>query len=356
MKTIVTGGAGFIGSHLVKRLIQEGREVVVIDDLSAGSLENLSDLGLKPSDFEFKKLDLTDYHQTSDALKEGDVVYHLAARIGGIKFLHGSESAELSALQENLAIDANVFRACAERNIKKIIYPSSSAIYSLDKQYSFGTVFSEDDFPLEPIVKDPKLRFKISINPDGGYGLVKLLAEIQLNLMHAKSARSASLRSASRNANAPMRMVGIARFFNIYGVNEPLNERAHAIADLIRKAINYPKEKFTVWGDGKQTRDYIYVSDCVEFLLKLEEKISQESPLTVNIGSGKATPIKEIVEKIIQISGKNIRPIYDIKKPVGPLSRTANINKAKTLLNWQPKISLDEGLKKTYSWIKKKLI
>ena len=335
-KTIVTGGVGFIGSHLVKKLIEDGREVVVIDDLSAGSLENLFDLKLKSSDFEFKKLDLTDYHQTLEALKEGETVFHLAARIGGIKFLHDSESAELLALQENLAIDSNVFRACLERKIKKIIYPSSSAVYPLDRQYSFGTVFSEKDLPLESKVKDPKFRFKMAINPDGGYGLAKLLAEIQLNL--TKDAK-----------------VGIARIFNVYGENEPIGERAHAIFDLIRKAINCPKEEFTVWGDGNQTRDYVYVSDCVESLIKLEEKISQNSPLTLNIGSGKATSIKEIAEKIIKISGKDIKPSYDKNQPAGPLSRTANINRAKELLNWQPKISLEEGLKKTYLWVQKKL-
>ena len=336
MKTIVTGGAGFIGSHLVKKLIEDGREVVVIDDLSAGSLENLFDLKLKSSDFEFKKLDLTDYHQTLEALKEGETVFHLAARIGGIKFLHDSESAELLALQENLAIDANVFRACLERKIKKIIYPSSSAVYPLDKQFSFGTVFSEDDFPLESIVKDPKFRFKTPINPDGGYGLAKLLAEIQLNLIKETK-------------------VGIARIFNVYGENEPIGERAHAIFDLIRKAINFPEEKFTVWGSGHQSRDYIYVTDCVDSLIKLEEKISENSPLTLNIGSGKATSIKEIAEKIIKISGKDIKPSYDKNQPAGPLSRTANINRAKELLNWQPKVSLEEGLKKTYFWVQKKL-
>jgi len=336
MRTVVTGGAGFIGSHLVKKLVEEGRKVIVIDDLSSGSLENLFDLDLKPADFEFKKLDLTDYHQTLEALKGGDVVFHLAARIGGIKFLHGSESAEFLAIQENLAIDANVFRACLERKIKKIIYPSSSAVYSLDKQYSFGTVFFEEDLSLESKVKDPKFRFKISINPDGGYGLAKLLAEIQLNLM--------------KNTK-----VGIARIFNVYGENEPIGERAHAIFDLIRKTINYPKEEFVIWGNGSQTRDYIYVIDCADSLIKLEEKISENSPLTLNIGSGRATSIKEIAEEIIKISGKDIKPIYDSAKPVGPLSRTANIEKAKNLLDWQPKVNMEEGLKKTYFWVQKKL-
>ena len=335
MKTIVTGGAGFIGSHLVKKLVEKRRKVLVIDDLSAGSLENLYNLGLKPSDFEFKKLDLTNYHQTLEVLRGGEIVYHLAARIGGIKFLHGSEPAELLALQENLAIDTNVFRACQKQGIKKIIYASSSALYPMAKQYSFRTILSEDNLSLEQITSDSRFKFKMFINPDGGYGLSKLLAETQLNLM--KSIR-----------------VGIARIFNVYGINEPLNERAHAISDLIRKAIFFPKKEFIVWGNGKQTRDYIYVSDCVDSLIKIEKKISKKSPLILNIGSGKATSIKEIVEKIIQISGKNIRPIYDIKKPVGPISRTANINKAKTLLNWQPKISLDEGLKRTYQWVEKK--
>ena len=101
MKTIVIGGAGFIGSHLVKELVKMGREVVVVDDLSSGSLDNLLNLGLKHSDFEFKKLDLIDYHKTLSALKECDTVFHLAARIGGIKFLHGSELTELLTLQEN---------------------------------------------------------------------------------------------------------------------------------------------------------------------------------------------------------------------------------------------------------------
>jgi len=335
MKTIVTGGAGFIGSHLVKKLIKRGRKVVVVDDLSAGSLKNLFNLGLRPSDFEFKKVDLTNYHQASEAFKKGDVVYHLAARIGGLKFLHASDSAELLALQKNLAIDSNVFRVCGEKKIKKIIYLSSSAIYHLHKQFSLGAIFSEKNFEFKP--KNEEQKFKMAINPDGGYGLSKLLAEIQLNLM--------------KNVK-----VGIARIFNVYGENEPFGEKAHAISDLICKAINYPNEKFVVWGDGRQTRDYIYVTDCADALIKMEEKISKTSPLILNIGSGRATSIKEIVEIVIKISGKDIQPIYNLKEPVGPISRTANINRAKKLLHWQPKVSLDKGLKRTYFWIEKELV
>jgi nucleoside-diphosphate-sugar epimerase len=336
MKTIVTGGAGFIGSYLVKELVNRGREVIVIDDLSSGNLDNLLDLGLKKSDFEFKKLDLTDYCQTLEALKNGETIFHLAARIGGIRFLHGSESSELLTLEENLAIDSNVFRACEERKIKKIIYPSSSAIYPLDRQFSPGAVFSEKNFIYQPKNQDPRFRFKMDINPDGGYGLAKLLGEIQLHWMENTK-------------------IGIARIFNVYGVNESLDEKSHAISDLIRKAMTYPQKEFIIWGDGKQSRDYVYVEDCVDALIRLEDKVSEISPLTVNIGSGRGTPIGEIAEKIIEISGKNIKPKYDLQKPVGPLSRTADITRAKEILNWELKLSLEKGLKRTYFWIQKKL-
>jgi nucleoside-diphosphate-sugar epimerase len=177
----------------------------------------------------------------------------------------------------------------------------------------------------------------MEIDPDGGYGLAKILAEIQLFLM--------------KNVK-----VGIARIFNVYGINEPQDERSHAITDLIKKAIFYPKRKFVVWGDGRQTRDYLYVTDCVEALIKIEEKISKISPLILNIGSGKATSIREIAEKIIKISGKDIKPIYDKTKPVGPISRTANINKVKKILSWKPKVNIEEGLEKTYFWIQKILV
>ena len=220
--------------------------------------------------------------------------------------------------------------------MEKIIYASSTAVYPLDSQYSAGAIFSEEDLEIKPKTKDQKL--KMSINPDGGYGLAKLLAEIQLNLM--------------KNAK-----VGIARIFNVYGINEPLDERSHAISDLIRKAINYPKEDFIVWGDGKQTRDYMYVSDCVDALVKLEEKISgyQPLPLILNIGSGKTISISDLAEVIIKISGKNIKPKYDVQKPVGPMSRTADIRKVKEALNWEPKVSFEEGLKRTFVWIQEKI-
>lgn len=330
-KVLVTGGTGFVGSHLVKKLLDEGRQVIVVSDFAQLGLENLTDLGILPSHIEISKLDLTQYEQALQAVKSVEVVFHLAAQVGSLTYLHGSDTAELAALQTNLLIDANVFRACLESGVKKLVYASSCAVYPMNKQFSPGAILSEDDLNLEHRTPEPII-FQ-SINPDGGYGWAKLIGEIQLSWMKNIA-------------------IGIARIFNVYGENEPLGERAHVIADLIQKAILYPQEDFIVRGDGTQSRDFLYISDCVDALLKLEAKASYPL-ITVNIGSGKAVSITKLTEEIIRVSGKEITPRYDPEKPVGPLSRTADITRAKTLLNWQPKIDLAEGIKRTYNWAKK---
>jgi len=322
MKTAVTGGTGFIGSHLVKRLVDEGREVTVVSDFLELGTENLLGLGVQPSHLELRKSDLTDYSQAVRVTEGVETVFHLAARVGSLEYLHGTQMAELATLQANLATDANVFRACLEKGVQRLIYASSVAVYPMDKQCSLGTVFAEDDLT--------------SVNPDGGYGWAKLLGEIQLGWM--------------KNID-----IGIARIFNIYGENEPLEaKRAHVVGDIIRKVALNPQKELRVRGDGKQTRDFLYVSDCVDALLLLEKKASNP-PMIVNIGSGIPVSIGTIAEKAVELSGKDIKIVYDLTQPVGPLSRTADITKARASLNWQPKVSLDYGLGCTYSWVQSQL-
>jgi len=319
MSTVVTGGAGFIGCHLVRKLLDQGRDVLVVDNFSRGSLENLKDVGAE--EVRWVKADLRDYSQALAAIKDAETVYHLAAVVGSVEYLHGSEQAELRALQDNLVIDANVFRACLQHKVRKIIYASSVSVYPIDLQQRLNVVLSEED-----------LRY---YNPEGGYGWAKLLGEIELSWM--------------KNID-----IGIARIFTAYGPCEPLDETAHAVPALIRKAIRYPREDFIVWGTGEQTRSFMYVSDCVEALIRLEEKASNP-PIIVNVGSSEPTPIRVLAEKIIEISGKDIEVKYDPSKPVGPLSRTADITKARKILGWSPKVSLEEGLRKTYAWAEKRL-
>ena len=322
MKAIVTGGTGFIGSHLVKRLVDEGREVIVVSDFARLSMENLLELDVQPSQIEVRKADLTDYSQVLGAMEKANVVFHLAARVGNLEYLHATETAELAALQRNLTIDTNVFKVCQERGIGRIVYASSVAVYPVEKQYSHGVVLSEDDLT--------------SVNPDGGYGWAKLMGEIQLGWM--------------KNID-----IGVARIFNIYGVNEPTEPgRAHAIADLIRKVLTSADGILVVQGDGTQTRDFLYVSDCVAALLQLEQKASSP-PTIVNIGSGRAVSIGTIAKRIVELSGRDISIEYDPVRPVGPISRTADIAQAEALLGWQPEISFDEGLRLTYSWMRAKL-
>jgi len=338
MKTVVTGGTGFIGSHLVKSLLEQDREVIVASDLAQLGSENLSSLGVKPSDVELRRTDLVEYQQALRAIDGADSVFHLAARVGSLEYLHATGMAELAALQTNLVIDANVFKACLETGVRKIVYTSSCAVYPMDKQFSAGAIFSESclelktlDF-LRPGTPDPRHQ---TINPDGGYGWAKLMGEVQLEWMKDID-------------------IGIARIFNIYGDNEPFGEKAHVIADLIGKAILYPQEEFIVWGDGQQSRDFLYVSDCVDALLELE-KIASSPPVTANIGSGKPASIRTVAEKVVELSGKDIKIIYAPTKPVGPLSRAADITRAKALLDWQPKVSLEEGLRRTYLWHQRRL-
>jgi len=314
----VTGGAGFIGSHLVKSLLDHGRDVAVADDFSRGSRLNLIDLGVE---LECESVDLRDYCQALKVIDGADVVYHLAARVGSVEYLHGDQMAELKELQDNVAVDSNVFRACMEKGIRRIIYASSVSVYPIDLQEKPDAALSEDD-----------LRY---YNPEGGYGWSKLLGEIQLCWMKGID-------------------IAIARIFNIYGPCVALGKTAQVIPALIVKAIMYPGDDFIVWGNGEQTRCFTFISDCIDALLMLEERASNP-PLIVNVGSSEPILIRVLAEKIAAISGKDITIKYDPAKPVGPIGRAANIAKAQSSLGWHPRISLEDGLRNTYTWVHNRL-
>ena len=318
MKIAVTGGAGFIGSNLVRKLLDIGHDVVIIDDFSRGTELNLQDLGIN---CEIRRVDLKSSKLALKSIKGAEVVFHLAARVGGINYLHGNKQNELEALQSNLIIDANVFRACLENGVKKFIYASSVAVYPIEDQGKSEAILAEKSLT--------------HFNPEGGYGWSKLMGEIQLTWTEGLD-------------------IGIARIFNVYGENSTLGKSSHVVTSLIRKAILYPREKYVVWGDGQQTRDFLYVGDCVEALVKMQGKAGKE-PFIVNIGSHKPVKISTLAEKIARISGKNMEIIYDSSQASGLFSRTSDNTQAKELLNWEPEVSLDEGLQRTYKWEEKRL-
>jgi GDP-D-mannose 3',5'-epimerase len=150
-------------------------------------------------------------------------------------------------------------------------------------------------------------------------------------------------------------MSAVARIFNAYGEYCEYEGTAQAVPALIRKAIRYPEEEFVVWGEGSQTRNLIYIQDCIDALLKMEEKASYP-PLILNVGNERATTIKELAETIVKVSGKKIEIRYDKWKPVGLLSRIPSIDRAVEKLAWKPHTTLQDGLRLTFKWMESELL
>jgi len=320
-RVAVTGGAGFIGSHIVERLLDDGREVSIIDDLSSGSVQNLADLGIKQK---CVVGDLRSYEFARESLQRANAVFHFAAEVGSVSYLHGSNARELAALQSNLVIDSNVLRACLENNIETIIFASSVSVYPFDEQLGPDARFKEEDSERR-------------VNPEGGYGWAKYIAEKQLSLM-------------------PDTVYGIARIFHAYGKNIYLKpDRSQVIASLISKASRYPAEDFVIWGDGNQRRCFVFIEDALDAIMRLEEFVRAQGNLTVNIGSTEEVTVKELSDLIIRISGKDIRPRFDKSKPVGALRRVPDLKRAESLLGWKPTTSLPVGLKETFEWAEGRL-
>ena len=312
----MTGGAGFLGSHIAKRLVDEGHEISIVDDMSAGSTQNLRDVGVKQR---VTKGDLKDYGFAKRSLKGAEIVFHFAAEVGSVEYLHGSQSKELAALLANVTIDANVFRACAENGVRSIIYASSVSVYPFDRQLGEHVRFREDDT-------------EAKVNPEGGYGWSKYLAEKELSFM------------------SDVR-VGVARIFHAYGKNIYVKpDRSQVIASLMRKAIRYPKEDFVVWGNGRQRRCFVYIDDVMDALSSLLRHVERDGSLTVNIGSTEEVTVLELAKMIIGLSGKEIEPKLDPSKPTGALNRMPDLSLVKRTLGWEPKTPFSKGLSKTYDW------
>ncbi|MDG7007118.1 MAG: NAD-dependent epimerase/dehydratase family protein [Nitrososphaerota archaeon] len=320
-EVVVTGGAGFLGSHIASRLVKEGYGVSIVDDFSAGSVRNLRDVGVGQKAV---RGDLKDYEFARRSTKGADTVFHFAAEVGSVEYLHGSASRELAAMQANLVIDANVFRACLENKVKTVVYASSVSVYPFDRQQGGNAAFREED-------SDEK------VNPEGGYGWSKFVAEKQLSLMTGVR-------------------TGVARIFHAYGKNIYLDpDRSQVVGSLVRKAIRYPGEGFVVWGDGSQRRCFVYIDDALDGIFALWSHVEKKENLTVNIGSTEETSVLELARKVVSLSGKDIRMKFDPSKPKGALNRMPDLERARRVLGWAPRTPFDEGLPKTFEWARLRL-
>tara|TARA_A100001037_G_scaffold281269_1_gene284766 strand:+ start:298 stop:1347 length:1050 start_codon:yes stop_codon:yes gene_type:complete len=314
----VTGGASFIGSHLVDKLVSLGANVSVIDNLSSGKKENLlqswEDIQFKENDLEYiTKSDI------SNLFKDQEIVFHLAAIHGGRGFIT-KHPADVSS---NFSIDHHVFEACMDTNVKNLVFASTACVYPTELQSEIGS-----DYKLREEDSNP-LKLDGYMSADIEYGWGKLMSEMQ---MHA-------FRKQYGLKGCPV------RFVTAYG---PRENETHAIIALIYKAIE-KMEPFEIWGDGKQERDFTYVEDIVEGSILAGEKIFDGTP--INLGTGRKYTINEVVNMICEIidwKPKNFK--FDASKPVGALSRALDNSAAKKLIGWEPRFTLKDGLKNTIEW------
>ena len=315
---LVTGGASFIGSHLVDKLVNLGSKVTVIDNLSSGKKENLSDSWNK---IEFKKNDL-EYITKSELdglFKDQEIVFHLAAVHGGRGFIT-MHPADVSS---NFSIDHHVFEGCKDSNVKNMVFASTACVYPTELQKEIGS-----DYTLKEEDSNP-LNLDKNMSADIEYGWEKLMSEMQLH----------AFRKQYGLRGCPI------RFVTAYG---PRENETHAIIALIYKALE-KMDPFEIWGDGKQERDFTYVEDIVSGSILAGEKISDMTP--INLGTGQRYPIIDVVKMICSVL--NWEPTefkFDTTKPTGALSRALDNSRAKELLGWKPQFSLKEGLEKTVKW------
>lgn len=323
---MVTGGAGMIGSNLVKRLVKEGWDVYVADNLWRGKKEYLNDENGKPvidMDTHFLLKDLADYKQCEECIGFTDYVVHLADIVAGIDYVFANQG---ELFRVNNQINSNLFASVRKNadKIKGLIYVGTVCSFPLTLQNTYNPepLHEEELFPAMP---------------ESAYGWSKLMGQLEIGYLE-------------KETNVPCCTL---MFHNVYGTPTDYGVRSQVIPALIRKAVNYPEEEFVVWGSGKQGRAFIHVNDIVDALVLALDKGWGHG--WIQIGPDHCTGIAEIAYKIAEISGKGITPIFDTTKPEGDSARYADYTKAKTILGWEPKTDLTEGLRESYAWIEEQI-
>ena len=294
MKALITGGCGFIGSHLADELVKLNFEVVVVDNLSTGRLENISQLISNPN-FTFHQIDIINFDDILNVFEGVDWVFHLAALADIVPSIENPNA----YYNSNVNGTFNVLEACRKKNIKKIVYTASSSCYGLP-----------DEFPTKETAE---------IRPQYPYALTKNLGEqLVMHWCQLYKLPAVSL-----------------RFFNVYGPRARTSGTYGAVFGvfLAQKLANKP---YTVVGDGQQTRDFTYVTDIISALyVAAKSNITGEA---INIGSNNTYSINQLVN-LLEGEVINIP-----KRPGEPDCTWADITKAKKLLNWIPNVGFEEGV------------
>lgn len=329
---LVTGGCGFVGRHLVLRLLENDARVVVVDDLSTGLDPNswipsshrgrITFAAMDVRRFLLLHLDPLSWRQHfKDAHPpEFSHVYHLAAVVGG----RAKIERDPIAVAQDLAIDADFFAWAVQARPGRILYASSSAAYPVGLQGEHGAVALKEEFAV----------FGGNLGqPDLTYGWAKLTGEYLASI----AVKHYGLR------------IACVRPFSGYGEDQDPSYPVPAIAERVARR----EDPLTIWGAGDQGRDFVHIEDCIDAMLLAIERIGDGS--AVNIGSGRLTAFKDVAQLLAVIAGYSprIQPLLD--KPVGVSKRYADTTRSKELLEWSPRISLEDGLRRVYEVRTKRL-
>ena len=313
MKYLIAGAGGFIGGHLVKKIMEEGHEVVCAD--------------IKPKDYWFQiyegnenySIDLKEYENCLKISKNVDYVLNMACNMGGMGFIENNKAeCMLSVL-----INTNLLRACLINNIKKYFFSSSACVYNASKQDKIfiAGLKEEDAYPAQP---------------EDGYGWEKLFSE----RMCRHFTEDFSLKTS------------VARYHNIFGPMGTFDGgREKAPAALCRKIIEAKinnKKEIDVWGDGEQTRSFLFIDDCLRGTLDLFKSDFHDP---INIGSEEQVSINQMISIIEDISSYKVKKNYQLDKPLGVRGRSSDNSLVNKQLNWSPSLNLKQGLELTYAWI-----
>jgi nucleoside-diphosphate-sugar epimerase len=310
-KVLVTGGASFIGSHLIERLIGRVASLRVVDNLSSGRPEYLRpafDEGV-----ELMQGDLLDQDTARKAVDGVDLIFHLAADHGG----RGYVDLHQAACASNLALDGILFDAATRAGVEKVVYASSGCVYpNFRGQDPDEVLYLTEDMAGPPF------------DADNMYGWAKLMAEMTLQAY----ARERDMKAAS------------CRYFTVYGER---GKEDHAVIAMIARAF-IRQDPFVVWGDGQQIRNWTYVSDIVDGTIAAAEHIDDGT--AVNLGTMERAHVIDAVHEVMAYTGHHAEIELHPEMPTGPMNRVADHSLAKSLMKWEPRVPFEKGLHQTIDW------